>query len=503
MLGVSYLAWRLLLAILRTRWARVAYPRTLPVQPSDDSQWRDRCRGSLVGLAIGDAVNLPAESLPRWFARIRYPKGPAMRRGIVRFLRRAGDVSDDTQLTIAVARSINRNGEYSHERFNSELARWSYFRIGAGRACTSASRSTRRGSAAKKTNSTGNGAAIRVVPFAIAIGARTELVKWVRRNAEATHNTEDAINAAVFVAMLVHECLTRPVGLLDERGELAILIRRVSAETGFDVSSRDSPVAPSGNVHECIPALVRTLACHGSNFPAAMKAVFRAGGDTDSIGALVAACIGAQIGYKALPEEWRTKVQHHDTLLSLADRLAKPEEARRYRGDVCEVCADIASRLVDAIVNAWNRNMIPKWLLLPQGVSKAIGKAGGAKAIFEISRMGPVPLGGAVETTGFALKTTWVIHTDAIDGLWRASEFSIRNSARSAFELGHWLGARTIALPMLGAGSGGFSDVRTREILKEEAAKMSHLFDRIELVSYSGPDPDNNLAKRPTLGNRG
>ena len=28
---------------------------------------------------------------------------------------------------------------------------------------------------------------------------------------------------------------------------------------------------------------------------------------------------------------------------------------------------DIARRPVDAVVNAWNRNFIPHWLLLPQG----------------------------------------------------------------------------------------------------------------------------------------
>jgi len=32
---------------------------------------------------------------------------------------------------------------------------------------------------------------------------------------------------------------------------------------------------------------------------------------------------------------------------------------------------------VDVIVNTWNRNVIPWWLLLPQGVSGAIKRRGG------------------------------------------------------------------------------------------------------------------------------
>ena len=38
------------------------------------------------------------------------------------------------------------------------------------------------------------------------------------------------------------------------------------------------------------------------------------------------------------------------------------------------VYGDLLQQPVDVIVNAWNRNFIPSWLLLPQGVSGAIKK---------------------------------------------------------------------------------------------------------------------------------
>ena len=45
---------------------------------------------------------------------------------------------------------------------------------------------------------------------------------------------------------------------------------------------------------------------------------------------------------------------------------------------------DLLNQDVEVIVNAWNRNIIPWWLLLPQGVSGAIkrraGKAGGTSS---------------------------------------------------------------------------------------------------------------------------
>jgi O-acetyl-ADP-ribose deacetylase (regulator of RNase III) len=38
---------------------------------------------------------------------------------------------------------------------------------------------------------------------------------------------------------------------------------------------------------------------------------------------------------------------------------------------------DLLEQQVDAIVNAWNRNLLPWWILLPQGVPGAIKRRAG------------------------------------------------------------------------------------------------------------------------------
>ena len=57
---------------------------------------------------------------------------------------------------------------------------------------------------------------------------------------------------------------------------------------------------------------------------------------------------------------------------------------------------DLLDQPVEVIVNAWNRNFIPWWLLLPQGVSKAIKKRAGTDPFKEVGKHGWIPLGGAV-----------------------------------------------------------------------------------------------------------
>jgi O-acetyl-ADP-ribose deacetylase (regulator of RNase III) len=135
---------------------------------------------------------------------------------------------------------------------------------------------------------------------------------------------------------------------------------------------------------------------------------------------------------------------------------------------------DLLDQDVDVIVNAWNRNIIPWWLLLPQGVSGAIKKRGGTGPFKELAKHGPLPLGQAVLTSAGKLPFKVIIHVAGINMLWRASEKSIRDSVRSAVAPAAEHGFKSIAFPLIGAGSSGFNQERTRRIMEDELAKMDY-----------------------------
>lgn len=119
------------------------------------------------------------------------------------------------------------------------------------------------------------------------------------------------------------------------------------------------------------------------------------------------------------------------------------------------VDGDLLDQKVEVIVNAWNRNLIPWWLLLPQGVSGAIKRKGGLEPFRQLARMGMIPLGGAVVTGPGKLPFKAIIHVAGINLLWRASEWSVRESVRNAMRLANQKGYSSIAFPLIGAGSGG------------------------------------------------
>lgn len=133
---------------------------------------------------------------------------------------------------------------------------------------------------------------------------------------------------------------------------------------------------------------------------------------------------------------------------------------------------DLLDQDVDVIVNAWNRNIIPWWLLLPQGVSGTIKKRGGTGPFKELRKHGPISLGGAVLTSAGRLPFKGIIHVAGINMLWRASERSIRDSVRNALAIATEKGFQSIAFPLIGAGSGGFNQVRAEGLMLDELQKL-------------------------------
>ena len=107
-----------------------------------------------------------------------------------------------------------------------------------------------------------------------------------------------------------------------------------------------------------------------------------------------------------------------------------------------------------------------------------------------------IPLGGAggaVETGAANLPFRAVVHVAGINLLWRSSEWSVRESVRNAMGLAKKSGYRSIAFPLIGAGSGGGKADRVREWMRDELQKIN--FDGVVLiVSYkrgkpAGPSP--------------
>lgn len=133
---------------------------------------------------------------------------------------------------------------------------------------------------------------------------------------------------------------------------------------------------------------------------------------------------------------------------------------------------DLLDQDVEVIVNAWNRNIIPWWLLLPQGVSGAIKRRAGYAPFRELAKHGPIALGEAVLTGPGRSSYRGIIHVAGINAFWFASERSIRGSVRSAMRIVNAQGFRSAAFPIVGAGSGSFKRDKALDLMLDELAQI-------------------------------
>ena len=100
-----------------------------------------------------------------------------------------------------------------------------------------------------------------------------------------------------------------------------------------------------------------------------------------------------------------------------------------------------------------------------------------------MARHGLIPLGEAVLTSAGRLPYRGIIHVAGISMLWRASERSIRGSVASALRICREHGFRSVAFPLIGAGTGGGSPERVIAIMQDQLA--TEAFDgEVRLVRY-------------------
>ena len=169
---------------------------------------------------------------------------------------------------------------------------------------------------------------------------------------------------------------------------------------------------------------------------------------------------------------------------------------------VAVVEGDITRQPVDAIVNAANNAL---WM--GAGVAGAIKARGGDAIEREAMAQGPIPVGAAVVTGAGRLPMTCVVHAAVMGQDLQTDETLVRRATASALAAARDRGVRSIALPALGTGVGGFPLDRCAEIMiaavREHAAAPTSL-TRVVFVLWGQPafEAFDRVARRELGGLR-
>jgi ADP-ribosylglycohydrolase len=299
----------------------------------------DRLSGTLLGTALGDALGLPAEGMSARAIARRFGRLDRFR-----LLGGIGFVSDDTEQSALVAQSLLRqpdDAEACARAFSRSLLGW-FLRLpwGIGLGTLRASARIALGFRRTGVASAGNGAAMQ----AAIVGAffaedEPSRTRFGRLLAEVTHTDPRAVEAALFVAELaaaasrsqdgVREAVFAAARAAVLEARLAAALDRVSRliASGADTAEAARDLGTSGFVLHTVPFAAYVFLRHGADPLAAIQESIAAGGDTDSIAAIVGAWVGALHGRSELPQGLIDRI--HDGpfgpshLVALAAALAR------------------------------------------------------------------------------------------------------------------------------------------------------------------------------------
>lgn len=140
---------------------------------------------------------------------------------------------------------------------------------------------------------------------------------------------------------------------------------------------------------------------------------------------------------------------------------------------------DITELDVDAIVNAANND-----LQLGGGLAGAIRRKGGPRIQAECDEIGTIPVGGAAITSGGKLKARHVIHAASMQLGGATTAHALRSSTAHALRIAAQNNLKSIALPAIGAGIGGFPMHECAEIMLRETAKHFEHATSIEKIHF-------------------
>lgn len=315
----------------------------------------DRALAALAGVAIGDAMGMPTQTLTREQIAAYGPvtgfRDAAPDHPVSAGLP-AGTITDDTEQSLLLARHlIARGGRIDQEKWAGELLAWERDTHARGindllgPSTRRAIEALQRGVPVSETGRSGttNGAAMRIVPVAIAtpVAPLGQLVDAVEESCRLTHHTAPAIGAAAAVAAAVRAALDganlddalaaalAAAALGERRGEpsaAASITRSIgqalALASGGDGADRIAARVGTGvSALESVPMAFAILKLAGADPWRCALLSATIGDDTDTIGAIACGMAGACSGMAGIPADAWARVREVNGL-DLEDTVA-------------------------------------------------------------------------------------------------------------------------------------------------------------------------------------
>ncbi len=299
---------------------------------------KDRFVGSILGLAIGDALGMPFEGWSpdqirqNWNDRAFLPSPP---RGLG-----AGQYTDDTLMAICHLKSLIDSGGMVPEDTAQKFIEWfdSGNLRGIGRSTAISMQRLKKGSPWQESGAVGefaagNGGAMRIAPVGLFLyNDIPSLKEAVHQAVVLTHNNTEAIAGATAVAYMVARAakgdLEPDTAITETRefvGHSAVSKNLAKAETLLRDGTRPEEaldiLGTSGYVVETVASAAFCFLYSPQDFEGTVANAVMGGIDTDTTAAVAGAISGAFNGASKIPQDWINGLEDNEALASMAGKL--------------------------------------------------------------------------------------------------------------------------------------------------------------------------------------
>ena len=309
----------------------------------------DKIRGALYGVAVGDALGAPLEFMSAEDIEKRHGRVHEMIGGGWLNVK-PGEVTDDTQMTICVAKGILKNPDYPFEEIGEEFIKWYYSRPkDIGGTCSSSiynaiNKGVRQARLQRPTTedwleagfqtneqfhgrSGGNGSLMRTVYPGLFYTELSKAVDVADTISRMTHFDKKATTICSLYTKIIwkmvqeYNIVLRLNYLFDETIKAGYY---KAYEVGFKPN-------PTGYVVDSFLAALYSINvayADGAALQGAIETAVNLGGDADTIGAITGGLAGALWGYGCIPTSWIDALSMKDknTLDELALAAEKNQE---------------------------------------------------------------------------------------------------------------------------------------------------------------------------------
>jgi ADP-ribosyl-[dinitrogen reductase] hydrolase len=282
------------------------HKKALAMSPhQNDANAAERALAAFLGFAVGDALGATVEFMSKTEIVARHGELTKIVGG--GWLRlKPGQVTDDTELTLALGRSLVRRAGFDAQDICEEFASWlKAGPVDVGNTC-------RRGIRRYITQGTmngvfsegdaGNGAAMRVLPVALAtLGHPVEAEAWTLTQCRITHHHPLSDEASLTLVHMMQALLTGQ-GKEALRSMADALQRRCPA-LAFEPYDGKSSAYVAETMQTVLHFYFDT-----ASFAECLIATVNQGGDADTTGAIAGMLAGATYGLTAIPREWLNRL---------------------------------------------------------------------------------------------------------------------------------------------------------------------------------------------------